>query len=55
MAALLPELSGLPDGLMLDGELVAWEDGLPGFPRLCQSPASPGSRLASKAQSSCPS
>jgi bifunctional non-homologous end joining protein LigD len=35
MAALLPELAGLPDGLMLDGELVAWEDGLPNFPRLC--------------------
>jgi ATP-dependent DNA ligase len=32
MAALLPELAGLPDGLMLDGELVAWEDGLPSFP-----------------------
>jgi bifunctional non-homologous end joining protein LigD len=36
MSALVPELDGLPDGLMLDGELVAWEDGLPSFPRLCQ-------------------
>jgi hypothetical protein len=52
VARLVPELADLPDGLMLDGELVAWEDGLPSFPRLCQSPASPGSRLASKAQSS---
>jgi bifunctional non-homologous end joining protein LigD len=36
MSELVPELAGLPDGLMLDGELVAWEDGLPSFPRLCQ-------------------
>jgi bifunctional non-homologous end joining protein LigD len=36
MSGLVPELAGLPDGLMLDGELVAWEDGLPSFPRLCQ-------------------
>jgi bifunctional non-homologous end joining protein LigD len=36
MTSFLPELAGLPDGLMLDGGLVAWEDGLPSFPRLCQ-------------------
>jgi bifunctional non-homologous end joining protein LigD len=36
MARLVPELTDLPDGLMLDGELVAWEDGLPSFPRLCE-------------------
>jgi bifunctional non-homologous end joining protein LigD len=36
MAALLPELAELPDGLMLDGELVAWENGLPSFLRLCR-------------------
>ena len=36
MAALLPELRALPNGLMLDGELVAWEEGLPSFPRLCR-------------------
>jgi bifunctional non-homologous end joining protein LigD len=35
MAALLPELAGLPNGLVLDGELVALgHDGLPSFPRL---------------------
>jgi bifunctional non-homologous end joining protein LigD len=36
MTQLVPELAGLPDGLMLDGELVAWDDGAPSFPRLCQ-------------------
>jgi bifunctional non-homologous end joining protein LigD len=33
---LLRELAPLPDGLMLDGELVAWDAGLPSFPRLCR-------------------
>jgi bifunctional non-homologous end joining protein LigD len=33
----VPELASLPDGLVLDGELVAWgDDGLPSFPRLCE-------------------
>jgi bifunctional non-homologous end joining protein LigD len=37
MADLVPELSELPSGLVLDGELVAWgADGLPSFPRLCE-------------------
>jgi bifunctional non-homologous end joining protein LigD len=36
IAPLLRELAALPEGLMLDGELVAWEDGLPSFPRLCR-------------------
>jgi bifunctional non-homologous end joining protein LigD len=36
MARLVPELADLPDGLMLDGELVAWEDRLPSFPQLCE-------------------
>jgi len=37
MTGLVPELAGLPDGLALDGELVAFgEDGLPSFPRLCE-------------------
>ena len=36
MTSLLPELAGLPDGLAVDGELVAFgDDGLPSFPRLC--------------------
>jgi bifunctional non-homologous end joining protein LigD len=36
MTPLLPELAGLPDGLAVDGELVAFgDDGLPSFPRLC--------------------
>jgi ATP-dependent DNA ligase len=36
MTSLLPELSGLPDGIAVDGELVAFgDDGLPSFPRLC--------------------
>jgi bifunctional non-homologous end joining protein LigD len=36
MTALLPEFAGLPDGLAVDGELVAFgDDGLPNFPRLC--------------------
>ena len=35
MTPLLPELE-VPEGVMLDGELVAFgEDGLPSFPRLC--------------------
>jgi ATP-dependent DNA ligase len=34
---LLPEFAALPDGLVLDGELVAWgDDGLRSFPRLCE-------------------
>jgi ATP-dependent DNA ligase len=36
MTSLLPELQGLPNGLAVDGELVALgDDGLPSFPRLC--------------------
>ena len=36
MTSLVPELAGLPDGLAVDGELVAFgDDGLPSFPRLC--------------------
>jgi bifunctional non-homologous end joining protein LigD len=36
MTPLLPELEALPDGLAVDGELVAFgADGLPSFPRLC--------------------
>jgi len=35
MTPLVPELSKLPSGLLLDGELVAWgDDGLPSFPLL---------------------
>jgi bifunctional non-homologous end joining protein LigD len=35
MTARVPELEGLPSGLLLDGEIVAWgEDGLPSFPFL---------------------
>ena len=32
MTPALPELNGLPSGLVLDGELVAWRDGMPYFP-----------------------
>lgn len=33
---LVPELAGLPDGLAVDGEPIAFgDDGLPSFPRLC--------------------
>ena len=33
MTSLVPELTGLPDGLAIDGELVAFgDDGLPSFP-----------------------
>jgi bifunctional non-homologous end joining protein LigD len=35
MTALLPELRGLPAGLVLDGEVVAWRDGDPYFPDVC--------------------
>jgi bifunctional non-homologous end joining protein LigD len=36
MTSLVPELAGLPDGLAVDGELVAFgDDSLPSFPRLC--------------------
>ena len=36
LTSLVPELIGLPDGLAVDGELVAFgDDGLPSFPRLC--------------------
>jgi len=37
MTSLVPELASLPDGLAVDGELVAFgDDGLPSFPRLCE-------------------
>ena len=33
----LPELAGMPRGVALDGELIAFgDDGKPSFPRLCQ-------------------
>jgi bifunctional non-homologous end joining protein LigD len=36
MTSLVPELADLPDGIAVDGELVAFGyDGLPSFPRLC--------------------
>jgi hypothetical protein len=35
MAPLLPELSTLPTGLLLDRELVAWHDSTPYFPDVC--------------------
>jgi hypothetical protein len=34
MTALLPELEEVPPGLVLDGELVAFDDGRPSFPLL---------------------
>jgi bifunctional non-homologous end joining protein LigD len=35
MTMSLPELSGFPAGLVVDGELIGWgEDGLPSFPAL---------------------
>jgi bifunctional non-homologous end joining protein LigD len=36
MTAALPELRDLPEGLLLDGELVAWRDGEPFFPLVCR-------------------
>jgi bifunctional non-homologous end joining protein LigD len=36
ITSLVAELADLPDGLAVDGELVAFgDDGLPSFPRLC--------------------
>jgi bifunctional non-homologous end joining protein LigD len=36
MTAVLPELGGLPAGLVLDGELVAWKGSEPYFPHICR-------------------
>jgi bifunctional non-homologous end joining protein LigD len=36
MSALLPELDGLPAGCVFDGELVAFQDGKPHFPAVCE-------------------
>lgn len=36
MTTALPELRGLPSGLVLDGELVAWKDREPYFPLVCR-------------------
>ena len=36
MTPALPELRGLPTGLVLDGELVAWKDCEPYFPLVCR-------------------
>ena len=36
MTPVLPELHGLPSGLVLDGELVAWKGSEPYFPFVCR-------------------
>ena len=36
MTGVLPELRGLPAGLVLDGELVAWKKSQPYFPLICR-------------------
>jgi bifunctional non-homologous end joining protein LigD len=36
MTPVLPELRGLPAGLVLDGELVAWKGRVPWFPNVCR-------------------
>jgi ATP-dependent DNA ligase len=36
MTDALPELQALPSGLVLDGELVAWNGRDPYFPALCR-------------------
>jgi bifunctional non-homologous end joining protein LigD len=36
MTTVLPELRGLPAGLVLDGELVAWKGSEPHFPHICR-------------------
>ena len=36
MTEVLPELRGLPPGLVLDGELVAWKRSQPYFPHICR-------------------
>ena len=36
MTTALPELRGLPSGLVLDGELVAWKGSEPYFPHICR-------------------
>jgi bifunctional non-homologous end joining protein LigD len=35
MTETVPELTALPPGLVLDGEIVAWRDGDPYFPDVC--------------------
>jgi bifunctional non-homologous end joining protein LigD len=36
MTPVLPELRGLPPGVVLDGELVAWRGKVPYFPNVCR-------------------
>jgi bifunctional non-homologous end joining protein LigD len=36
ITTVLPELGGLPVGLVLDGELVAWKGVEPSFPHICR-------------------
>jgi bifunctional non-homologous end joining protein LigD len=36
MSELVPELGGVPVSAVLDGELVAFQDGQPDFPRVCE-------------------
>ena len=36
MTPVIPELRGLPSGLVLDGELVAWRESEPYFPLVCR-------------------
>ena len=36
MTALLPELGDLPAVGIFDGEIIAWDDGRPYFPLVCQ-------------------
>jgi len=36
MTTVLPEPRGVPSGLVLDGELVAWRGSVPYFPQVCR-------------------
>lgn len=36
MTALLPELADLPNTGVFDGEIIAWDDGRPYYPLVCQ-------------------
>jgi bifunctional non-homologous end joining protein LigD len=46
MESLLPELEAMPSGLVLDGELVAFRDGLTDFPLLCDRMLHRGAGIA---------
>jgi len=53
MTPVLTELSALPEGLLLDGELVAWKGSEPYFPLVCRRVLNRGQSPSRSSSSTC--